>query len=44
MTIAATSNIVIAQAAFDVAITEYANERLTLRKGTMVIREHPKVR
>jgi hypothetical protein len=44
MTIAATSSIVIAQAAFDVAVSEHANERLTLRKGAMVLREHPKVR
>jgi hypothetical protein len=32
MTIAATSSIVIAHAAFDVAITEYANERLIADK------------
>jgi hypothetical protein len=44
MTIAAASSIVIANAAFDVAISEYAHERLTLRKGAMVIREHPKFR
>jgi hypothetical protein len=44
MTIAATSSIVIAQAAFDVAVSEHENERLTLRKGAMVLREHPKVR
>ena len=44
MTMAVTSSIVIAQAAFDVAVSEHPNERLTLRKGAMVIREHPKVR
>jgi hypothetical protein len=44
MTIAVTSSIVIAQAAYDVAASEHANEHLTLRKGALVPREHPKVR
>jgi hypothetical protein len=44
MTIAVTSSIVIAQAAFDVAVSEHSSERLTLPKGALVLREHPKVR
>ena len=44
MTIVVTSSIVIAQAAFDVAVSEHANERLTLRKGAMVLCERPNVR
>ena len=43
MVIAATSSIVIAHAAFDTAVAEHTRERLTLRKGTMVLREHGKV-
>jgi hypothetical protein len=42
MVIAATSSISIAHAAFDAAVTQYVDERLTLRKGAMVIREHPR--
>ena len=38
--IAATASITIGHAAFDAAVTQYAGERLTLRKGTMVIRQH----
>ena len=44
MTIVVTSSIVIAQADFDVAVSEHANERLTLRKGAMVLCERPNVR
>ena len=40
MVIAATSSIMIAHAAFDAAVKEYAAEHLTLRKGTMVLRDH----
>jgi hypothetical protein len=39
MIIAATSSIAIAQAAFDAAVAQYSGERLTLRKGAMVLRE-----
>jgi len=31
----------VAQAALDIAIAEYPGHRLTLRKGAMLIREHP---
>ena len=40
MVIAVTSSIMIAQAAFDAAVKEYAAEHLTLRKGAMVLRDH----
>jgi hypothetical protein len=40
MVIAATSSIMIAHAAFDAAVKEYAAEHLTLRKGAMVLRDH----
>jgi hypothetical protein len=40
MVIAATSSITIAHAAFDAAVRQYADERLTLRKGAMVLRRH----
>ena len=40
MVIAATSSITIAHAAFDAAVRQYAAERLTLRKGAMVLRQH----
>ena len=40
MVIAATSSITIAHAAFDAAVLQYAGERLTLRKGAMVLRKH----
>jgi hypothetical protein len=43
MVIAATSSIVIAHTAFDDAVVQYGGERLTLRKGAMVLREHGKV-
>jgi hypothetical protein len=43
MVIAATSSIAIAHAAFDAAVVQYSGERLTLRKGVMVLREHGKV-
>jgi hypothetical protein len=39
MSIVATSSIVVAEAAFDAAVKQFAGERLTLRKGTMVIRK-----
>ncbi len=39
MVIVATSNIAIANAAFDAAEVEFAGEHLTLRKGAMVLRE-----
>ena len=42
MVIAATSSIIVAQAAFDAAVAQFAGERLTLRKGTMVLCKHPK--
>lgn len=38
--IAACASITIAHAALDMAIAEYPGQRLTLRKGAMVIREH----
>jgi hypothetical protein len=40
MVIAATSSITIANSAFDAAVRQYASERLTLRKGAMVLRKH----
>src|SRR5690348_2004459 len=43
MVIAATSSIAIAHAAFDAAVVQYSGERLTLRKGAMVLREHGKL-
>ena len=39
MCIVATSSIVVANAAFDAAVELFAGERLTLRKGTMVVRK-----
>lgn len=39
MVIVATSSIAIANAAFDAAEKQFVGERLTLRKGAMVIRE-----
>jgi hypothetical protein len=38
--IAASSSIAISNAAFDVAVSEYRSQRVTLRKGAMVLREH----
>jgi hypothetical protein len=38
--IAATSSMTIGNAAFDVAISMHPNERLMLRQGTRVLREH----
>ncbi|HEX3936566.1 MAG TPA: hypothetical protein VHX43_03595 [Xanthobacteraceae bacterium] len=38
--VAATASVTLAHAAFDAAASEYAGERLTLRKGSLVIREH----
>jgi len=40
MVLAATSSIKIAHAAFDAAVKQYTAERLTLRKGSMVLRDH----
>jgi len=40
MVIAATSSISVAHAAFDAAVRQYGGERLTLRKGAMVLRSH----
>jgi hypothetical protein len=39
--VAATSSIAIGHTAFDTALTQYPGERVTLRKGIMVIREYP---
>jgi hypothetical protein len=41
-TVAAAANITVGHAAFDAAVGQYAGERLTLRKGALVIRKHPK--
>ena len=38
--VAATASVAIGHAAFDGAVAQYAGERLTLRKGALVIREH----
>lgn len=38
--VAASASVTVANAALDVAIAEYPNQRLTLRKGAMVLREH----
>jgi hypothetical protein len=38
--IAATSSVAIANAAFDVAIATHPQERLMLRRGIRVVREH----
>lgn len=40
MVLATTSSIMIVHAAFDAAVKQYAGERLTLRKGAMVLRVH----
>jgi len=40
MVLAATSSIMIAHAAFDAAVKQYAAEHLTLRKGAMVLRDY----
>jgi hypothetical protein len=40
MVIAATSSIMVAHAAFDAAVKQYATEHLMLRKGAMVLRDH----
>ena len=39
--VAATASITIGQAAFDVAVSQYPGQRLALRKGATLIREHP---
>jgi hypothetical protein len=39
--IAASGNVFIAQAAFDAAVTEWPQERFTLRHGIRLICEHP---
>ncbi len=38
--LAATASVAIANAALDTAISEYPGQRLTPRKGSMVIRDH----
>jgi hypothetical protein len=38
--IAALSSVAISNAAFDVAVSEFRGQRITLRKGAMVLREH----
>src|ERR1700733_7290783 len=40
-TVAAIGHIDLARAAFDEAVKQFPNERLTLRNGMLVIREHP---
>jgi len=40
--VAATASITVGHAAFDAAVSQYDGERLTLRKGALLIREHPK--
>ena len=40
--VAATGTITIGHAAFDAAIANWPHERFTLRKGALLIREHPK--
>ncbi len=42
--VAATASITIGHAAFDAAIEQYPGQRLALRKGMMLIREHPSTR
>ena len=39
--VAATASITIGHAAFDVAVGQYPDQRVALRKGAMLIREHP---
>jgi hypothetical protein len=39
--VAATGTITIGHAAFDAAIVNWPDERFTLRKGALLIREHP---
>jgi hypothetical protein len=39
--VAASASVTVAQAALDSAIAEYPGQCLTLRKGAMLIREHP---
>jgi hypothetical protein len=39
--VAAAGTVSIAHAAFEAAITNWPNERFTLRQGIMLIREHP---
>jgi hypothetical protein len=39
--VAAAASVTIGHAAFDGAVAQFPAERLTLRKGMMVIREHP---
>lgn len=38
--IAASSSLAISNAAFDVAVSEFRHQRVTLRKGAMVLREY----
>jgi hypothetical protein len=39
--VAAAASVAIGHAAFDAVVAQYGDERLTLRKGALVIREHP---
>jgi hypothetical protein len=39
--VAAAASITIGHAAFDAAVGQYPGQRLSLRKGAMLIREHP---
>jgi hypothetical protein len=39
--VAASSSIAISNAAFEAAVAEFPGQRLTLRKGAMVIRQYP---
>jgi hypothetical protein len=39
--VAATASITIGHAAFDAAVGQYPDQRLSLRKGAMLIREYP---
>jgi hypothetical protein len=40
--IAASASVAIGQAAMDAAIANYPDQRFTLRKGLLVIRQHPR--
>ena len=44
MCIAATNSVAVAHAGFDAALKEYANDRLTLRKGIMQMRDSDRER
>jgi hypothetical protein len=42
LVVAASSSVGIGHAALDAAIANFPDERLTLRNGILVIREHPR--